>query len=215
MVVIPAQNKEGHFIVVEGNRRLGALKLLTDPLLRNRIGADDFPQINDPDKLKKLTESIPIVAFQKRKEIVPYLGFRHITGIKTWNLYAKAKYIASLVENDNVSLEEISNSIGDISGSVRGLYRAYLVLKQVRSLGVDDNIIRSEFSFLVDAISSAKIKKFLDMPVRSYDIKDGPVQNLDHLRLLIEFIFGDRDSGHKRVIEKKKDIVGKFKLCCR
>src|SRR2546428_59347 len=47
-----ATKDDGHLRVVEGNRRLAAVKLLLDANLRKSIGATDLPEINASAKKK-------------------------------------------------------------------------------------------------------------------------------------------------------------------
>src|SRR5262245_24532995 len=44
LVIVPASERS-KFVVVEGNRRLAALKLLLNSQLRERIGVTDFPTV--------------------------------------------------------------------------------------------------------------------------------------------------------------------------
>lgn len=78
MLVVPAQAQD-RFVVVEGNRRLTALKLLKDPDLattrRKRVA-----QI--AGGAKEPVEQVPVLKYDTRADVLDYLGFRHITGIK-------------------------------------------------------------------------------------------------------------------------------------
>ena len=88
IVVVPRD--EGGYWVVEGNRRLTALKLLNDPSLvskNNRIR-----EISETARYRP--DTVPCVIFDKRSEIINYLGYRHISGVKQWEPLAKARYIA-------------------------------------------------------------------------------------------------------------------------
>ena len=40
--------------------------------------------------------------YAQRSEVTPYLGFRHITGVMQWRPYQKARYIAQLVEDNEL-----------------------------------------------------------------------------------------------------------------
>lgn len=89
LIVIPGDGNK--FIVVEGNRRLTALKLLQDPGLYGKS-----KKIRDiADEAEHKPDVIPCVVFQHRDEVVNYLGYRHITGVKQWEPLAKARYIAN------------------------------------------------------------------------------------------------------------------------
>ncbi len=81
IVVVPGGQRR--FIVVEGNRRVATLKILLDPQLRKRLGAENWPVLS-AKRLRSL-QQVPTVKYGSRSDVVPYLGFRHITGAKTWD----------------------------------------------------------------------------------------------------------------------------------
>lgn len=72
--------KEGtdKYIVVEGNRRLAALKLLNDSeLTKVRIQS-----INSVvSGAKYIPEEVPCIVYASREDVLDYLGYRHITGV--------------------------------------------------------------------------------------------------------------------------------------
>jgi hypothetical protein len=90
LLVVP--DKDG-YIVVEGNRRLAALKLLSNPhLARVREKA-----VVESVAGKRFTPTqIPCILHKKRDDVLDYLGYRHITGVKSWGALEKARYLAQL-----------------------------------------------------------------------------------------------------------------------
>src|SRR5258708_8254264 len=89
-------NGDGKYVVIEGNRRLAAVKLLVDASLRQKVKATRLPAIDRTaiHKLKKLPRILTT-----RKESWRYLGFKHVNGPATWGSYAKAQYIAFVHNN--------------------------------------------------------------------------------------------------------------------
>ena len=84
---------DGRFDVVEGNRRLAAVKLLNDPASapykKKAVLAASEEAEHRPSEL-------PVIIYDDRDEILDYLGYRHITGIKAWGPLAKARYLRDL-----------------------------------------------------------------------------------------------------------------------
>jgi len=78
LLVVPSKKRDG-YDVVEGNRRLTAVKLLGNPSLA-LIRQKSVQRIRREARHKP-TE-LPILKFEKRDEILDYLGYRHITGTK-------------------------------------------------------------------------------------------------------------------------------------
>ena len=208
LVVVPGEGKyDGKFVVVEGNRRLAALKLLTNATLRKKLKVTSFPDLTE-QRLQELKE-VPTVTYSSREEILPYLGFRHITGVKKWEPLAKARYIASLV-HEGTPIDQIEQSIGDEAHTVRKLYQTYVVYNQVlNDLGLDTKEIRSNFSLLEVALGQQPIKEFLKMArelPRGVTTKVVPDGQLPQLREVISWIYGDTSSGELRVISDSRQI---------
>src|SRR5215213_1520785 len=92
LLVVPAK-KANKYLVVEGNRRLCAVKLLNDPSL----AASKKKSVQQASSEAKFHPTeLPVLTYKTRDEILDYLGYRHITGIKEWDALAKAKYLEQL-----------------------------------------------------------------------------------------------------------------------
>lgn len=116
--------ESGKYVVIEGNRRLAAVKVLLGE------AADkgwDIPKIS-PAAREKLKE-LPVIE-SSRKEAWRYLGFKHVNGPAKWSGYAKATYIAAVHREYGVSLVDIANQIGDRHRTVQRLYRGLMVVDQ-------------------------------------------------------------------------------------
>jgi hypothetical protein len=119
-------------IVIEGNRRLAAVKALRErdkykDLLNN------IP-VPSPAVLDQIAE-LPAI-FQTREEAWRFLGFKHVNGPAKWGSYAKAKYIADVHRNYNISLEQIGKQIGDTHRTVQRLYNGLRVVEQAEENNV-------------------------------------------------------------------------------
>jgi len=84
-------NERDHWVVIEGNRRLAAVKLLCNEAERKRVGATDLPDVS-PDLCSELA-TLPVYA-STRSDIWQYVGFKHINGPQAWQSYSKAQHIA-------------------------------------------------------------------------------------------------------------------------
>jgi hypothetical protein len=206
-VVVPSANSD-KFVVVEGNRRLAALKLLTTPSLRKKLGVTNFPELT-AKQLTELRDSIPTVTYPSRDMVVPYLGFRHITGVKKWDPYAKARYIAGLIAS-GVSIAQIEESIGDEARTVKKLYQCYLVHQQIlHDLEMETKEVRSNFSLLEVALGQQPVKEFLgisrELPKEQTE-SVVPAERLSALREVISWVYGDPSTGELRVISDSRQI---------
>jgi len=105
LLVVPKQDDNTHYYVVEGNRRLAAVKLLSNPETAP-IRKVQVKEAAESTKHKPL--ELPAIVYPQRADITYYLGYRHITGVKPWDPLAKAKYAADL-------FEQIANEIQVLS----------------------------------------------------------------------------------------------------
>ena len=128
--LIVAQEGEKN-VVIEGNRRLAAVKILLDPSL---VEAEvDIPEITED--AKEALQKLPTVS-GTRENAWRYLGFKHVNGPAKWSSYAKSLYIAEIHRNFGVELENIAKQIGDTHRTVQRLFRGLMVIEQAERMKV-------------------------------------------------------------------------------
>ena len=201
-----AMKKDGKLVVVEGNRRLAAVRLLVDPDLRRDVGATDLPTITAA--AKKALDTLPVVTCS-RDEIWQYVGFKHVNGPQQWQSYSKARYIAWVHNDLKVPLDEIAQQIGDQHSTVKRLYRAWMVLEQAEKAGVFSREDRSRrhfsFSHLYTGLDYPGVQKFLGLSKeKSFDTRS-PVSGskLQNLGELCEWLYGSKNKQKKAVVESQ------------
>ncbi|CUX50703.1 conserved hypothetical protein [Agrobacterium tumefaciens str. CFBP 5621] len=167
--------------VIEGNRRLGALKLL-QPDVQPPVQASTISQIRQSAKYKPV--EIPVLIFEKREDILSYLGYRHITGIKEWDALAKARYLKQLRDlhsdaDDETVHKALAKEIGSKSNVVARLLTGLSLLEKAQDLGILEKL-RLEpddipFSLLTTGIGWENIQNFIGIDgtgdVEAKDIK--------------------------------------------
>lgn len=168
--------KKRNYIVVEGNRRLVAVLLLRDKRLRTEVGATNLPDIDA--KRKAELDKLPAIIYPSRESLWTTVGFRHINGIKPWDSFSKAKYVAEVYETYNIPLEEIAQKIGDRHATVKRLYRGLKILEQAESQVGFDKEDRSRnrfhFSHLYTAVDQRGFQEFLGIDPET-SLKSNPV----------------------------------------
>jgi hypothetical protein len=207
-----------HFIVVEGNRRLTALKLLQDPANCSNPGTK-MREI--ADRAEHKPTSAPLVLQNTRADVLPYLGFRHITGVTPWEPLAKARYIEQLFNNTNNSLpskdryEEVARAIGSRRDHMKRNLNAlavYKVMKDEDFYGIDKLDDQSiKFSVLSTALADDKIGNFIGIAVKdekgdfqSQDpIVNPRVLNKNAIQELSKWLFEKDKKGKTRVGESR------------
>jgi hypothetical protein len=191
------------YTVVEGNRRLAAVKLLRDEKLRERIKATDLPELNA--KETAALNKLPVAIYNDHEELWEYFGFRHINGPKPWDSFSKAKYIADVKDRYKVPLDEIARKIGDQHSTVKKLYRGYVALLQAESQANFDreDITRNKFYFshLYTAVDQQGYQEFLGItPENSLKPNPVPKSRLNELHELMVWIYGSKSEGVQPVV---------------
>ena len=201
--VIVAQ-ESGRNVVIEGNRRLAAVKLLLQPSLGKEAGAK-VPSISEEHR--RSLQKIPAL-LSTRKGAWRYLGFKHVNGPAKWGSYAKSKYIADVHRNYGVALGNIAEQIGDTHNTVRRLYRGLMVLEQAERAGVYDRSDRWRghfaFSHLYVGLQHSGISTFLDLRPASDEERDPvPAKKKAELRELLVWMYGSRSEKKAPVIQSQ------------
>jgi hypothetical protein len=199
--------REGtQLIVVEGNRRLAALKLLDNPQVAPRAHQKQWVEIASSRKVE--VKEVPILIYKERGEVAPFLGYRHITGVLPWRPYQKARYIAGLVEQGQLSFAEIARTIGSKTPTVREHYVTFTVLRQAEQFKIDTTGALDTFGVLRRALVNPNIRTFIGLNIDAGEaqLRDPiPLNSKDRLRELFSFLFGGE--GGLAVIGESRDIT--------
>ncbi len=197
-------NKDStHFTVVEGNRRLATALILVDAALREKLRVRSWPDVSA--SVRADLSVLPAIVYPLRKEVLPYLGVRHITGNKKWDSYAKARYIADMIREGH-SVNEIEEQVGDRAQGVRKNAIAYHMLREAKEeLDWDIGRAKKDFSLILLAIGQRNIKFYLGWSkaipnthqVKSMKLEeiqlDSPVpeSHLQNLGDLLSWLYGE------------------------
>src|SRR6266849_1829866 len=204
-----AAREDGKLYVIEGNRRLAAVRLLRDENLRQRIGAMGLPTLSSEERDK--LERLPVILCQRDDpKVWAFLGFKHINGPQAWESYPKAQYIAWVRNTLNVSLEQIAERIGDVHSTVARLYDALMVLEQAETAGVFNRSDRYKnhfsFSHLMTGLGYPGIRKFLGLPPGEKTLgKKHPVSKKHEKKLgeLLIWMFGAKSESREPIIQSQ------------
>ena len=184
--------EEGKNVVIEGSRRLAAVRLLLSPSLGQELKAN-IPSISP--KRRDSLRNIPALV-STRQRAWPYLGFKHINGPAKWGSYAKSQYIADVHRNYGVPLDDIAKQIGDTHKTVHRLYRGLMVIEQAEEMGVYQRSDRWRahfaFSFLYVGLEYLGISEFLNLRSDDEDNELVPAEKKDQLRELLIWMYGSK-----------------------
>lgn len=187
-----ATEMDGMTVVLEGNRRLAALKVLLqdeDALVAEVSFDDDLRRDLTPELEEELRQPLPIYVVESREEVRKYLGFRHIGGTKSWSAEAKARYLADEVIADRGEpnpFVTVARRVGSNAMGVRNAYIAITVLRYARdelSINVDA-VQQSRFGVWARALNAPDLREYIGLgDPRTVDEIDEGVRAIDNQRL--------------------------------
>jgi hypothetical protein len=195
--------ESGKLIVIEGNRRLAAVKALLDKALAAKVGFINEASAAVIDSLKEL----PVV-ITTRNEAWRYLGFKHVNGPARWGSYEKAHYIASVHRTEKVSLLDIAKQIGDTHKTVQRLFRGLMVLEQAERnhLFLRDNRYNAQFAFshLYTGLNYDGFIEFLSLTPEAEETENPvPDNKLEELKQIMLWLYGTKDPKVPPVIRSQ------------
>lgn len=213
-------------IVVEGNRRLAACLILAgDPRAKNQATRTiEFQKIWKEHKSPSI-DPIPSMIFEgneSKKELLSYLGVRHIASSQPWDSFAKAAWVAEVVKTSGMSISEVSQMIGDRHRTVNRLLEGFYVVEQLTEAGEfvpSDSVRRGRgsvtdypFSWIYTSLGYKTIRDYLQL--NDNDAKRNPItkKNLGSGGILLRSMFGDSSKGRNAAIEDSREISALAKV---
>lgn len=182
-------------IVLEGNRRLAALRLIEDPGLRERLSVE-LPAVISPEAIP---ETIRIRKVNSRQEARDFIGFKHINGPFKWDALAKAKYAAEWFREGG-DIAQISRRLGDNHNTVSRLVNGWNVLHQSLAQGFErEHTTKKSFPFshLYTALARPNVRKYLGLPEDDVSavLQPNPVPpaKVHELQLFMSWLYGQKN----------------------
>ena len=206
------------FIVLEGNRRLAAIRLFREPGLEADVSRARRVRIrvpHCPEKYRGTLDYVTVYRVASREEARPFIGFKHINGAAKWESYAKAKFAADWYRGGEVTLAGIASRIGDRHDTVKRMVNATYVLEQAKAtskFSIDDRMSRRfNFSHLYTALSRQAYMQFLGLGAAwsSFEPKSSPVhpERLERLREILKWLYGSREHGVPPVVTSQNPHI--------
>lgn len=199
----------GRFVVLEGNRRLAALKLLAGEI-KPPSGRISIEEAINAAVFKP--EKVACLLFTDRSEILRYLGFRHITGIKAWSALQKARYIkrlrnehyAALSYEDSLkALARETGSKGSYIGQVLAALALYEKAEAENFFGLQMSADDVDFSILSTALSYANVVEYLGLSSR-IDADQGKLKKKNLERIFFwNFV---KDDSRRSIVKDSRNL---------
>lgn len=210
LLAIPSTDENGTWIVIEGNRRLTALKGLSDPTVRS--------QFDTPDRWNEVAARagisadalIPIVEHPDRPSTHVEVARAHVVGKLQWPPFMQARFIADRVAEGR-TIAEVADMIGIPKSKAADLYRDQAVVKQAQAMGMSTGEVEKAFSVLTVAMGNTKLRAHVGAPLGS-QLKAGtepiPAEKKEELGELLAWIFGTPDAEPKITDSRQMSVLG-------
>ncbi len=198
------------YLVLEGNRRIAAIKTLLDEL---ESGSISIPE----DKVKTFRKFKAIELEGNEDERASFkqvlMAIRHVAGIREWGPYQQAKLVAELYEKGGNQFGIVAQVIGITPREVARRYRAIKALEQMKD---DDEYgeyaLPKLYAAFHEAVSAPVVKEWLGWSDETYR-----AENLENAHRFYELLIPRKVDSETyppklkeiRQVRKLKDIVNK------
>ncbi len=210
--------QDGRLTVVEGNRRLSAIRLFREPDLADRVSQAQRVRISLPDfpeEHRSTLDRVSVYRVENRADARSFVGFKHINGAAKWTSYAKAKFAADWYRDEGVSLSQIADRIGDKHATIKRMVNAIYVLEQAQAKGVfsiDDRMApKFNFSHLYTALSRGQYMAFLGLGEAwaTYDPAPNPIpqERSSQLTEVLRWLYGSKEDDVNPVVESQNPDI--------
>jgi hypothetical protein len=189
-----AVETDGKAVVVEGNRRLAALKLLINPELApdNRLKA--FKSLSSKMPLDTI-EKVPTIYAPSREAAAPLIMQKHTRlQVERWSTLMQASFYKSLAES-GVTLAELAEEYGRPQSEVAGFLRIDTMYAIACSLELPEDVAKvvrdpRQFSAAVlqRLLDFPKVRDFLGIEFRDQVKLHGKVNSKEFIRAYTKII---------------------------
>lgn len=217
--------RSGRLVVLEGNRRLAAVKALRDPEVAK---AARLATPSMEPRVRATLDELLVYRVSTENEARDLLGFKHINGPQAWDAFAKARFAAKWLDSEHVkkqagqtylTLQDIAGRMGDQHMTIHRMVVAHYVLEQANRNQLYDVADRKKrsfsFSHLYTALSYEEFTKYLGMvrPERTADPDRDPVPSnkFDELRNLLTWLYGSRERDVEPVVRSQNPDLGRLR----
>lgn len=208
--------ESGPFTVLEGNRRLAAIKLIKDRNLARECKVS-LPEDIRQDVIESI-QKISVWRVAERTDAQAFIGFKHINGPHRWDAYAKARFVADWYKKDKSSgltIESIAGQLGDDNDTIRAYIGAILILEQAekeRLFDIKDRFNRGRFAFshLYTALGRKEYQEFLGLS-KGWNINpsEHPIDQtkIPKLKEVLIYLYGSKqDNLQPKIKSQNPDL---------
>lgn len=186
------------YVVIEGNRRVTALKWL---IQLDEAGKETFDQ-STRENFTNLECLLLNQAIAPEAAVLILPGLRHVSGIKEWGPYQKAKAVFALRQT-GLSPQEAAQSLGLSTRAANNSYRCFLALENLKEDEEFGEYAQPNmYSYFEEVFKKPAVKSWLDWSDEEESFEDD-----ENLREFYTWMIGpsddDDDAGPHKLPEAK------------
>jgi hypothetical protein len=213
----------GKAVVVEGNRRLAACLIITGDAraARQSERTRRYQQVWIAHKRPQI-DPLPVIIFSSResKNLLSYLGVRHISAAQPWDSYAKAVWVSRVISETPLTIRDVALMIGDEHRTINRMLEGYNVMQQLIRAGEFEpeasvrkgrgTLTAYPFSWVYTVLGYSAARTYLGLD--DADTEGTPSstplkpESVPKGGLLVRAMFGDRARGRNAAIEDSREL---------
>lgn len=210
------QRDRDRYLVLEGNRRLAAIRVIQNPELA-RAGGISVPEITGA--VSNSLEEVTVYAVVDPDQAREFIGFKHINGPHKWDAHAKGRFAADWYRSEKkngLTLEAVAQRLGDRHDTVVRLVNGIFVLDQAEKekvFSIGDRYPGRKFAFshLYTALTRPGYRRFLGLPEewRGEDPTPDPVPkgHIGNLEKVLVWLYGSKSDDIEPVIASQNPHI--------
>ncbi len=210
-LIVYSANGKPPYTVLEGNRRLAAIRLIKDPVMAASLNIK-LPKTIDSEVLKSI-ENVLVYRVERPDDARAFIGFKHINGPQRWDAYAKAKYVTEWYKKSHgsIGIDEIAAKMGDNNNTLRAYIYAILIIEQAEKSRVwliKDRSARGRFAFshLYTAIGREQYQAYLGLDEdwsNTPPLEPIKENHLDKLGEVLSFVYGSKSDDRENLVKSQ------------
>lgn len=205
---------DGGYVVIEGNRRVAALKYLSNEYEQKSI---DLGKLD-----KSIFSKVPIVLYEDSDEVhhLTLMALKHISGNRKWGEWNQAKLLETLIDAHKIPEDDVCKRVGISKTELRRSIRALALANQYQVSDYGDQFDEAMFPIFREAARNTVLKEWLGWDDASNLANDSENSELFFSWLSREPIEDDTESDYsgkngnyqEPAISKRDDIVTLSKI---
>jgi ParB-like chromosome segregation protein Spo0J len=188
------------FVVIEGNRRLAALRAMG----RATEGSEERKAFH----LHGLDHAPCHVFRGDEKQLLAYLGLRHLSKTKDWSTSAKGAFVERVL-GEGISLQDAARLTNTSTSALRQILLTRRLFEQAGGLGLELSGVGADgetiFWHLGDAIRRARTRAYLKLEENPDPLRP-PKYDQTRFENLITWLYGNSKTRQQRIISSIRDI---------